>query len=194
MKSNLNADFWNDRYRNGMIGWDLGYPSTPIKEYVDQIQDKEIKILIPGAGNAYEAEYLFEQGFTNVNVLDISEAAITSFKSRVPDFPDDKIIHQDFFEHTGQYDLILEQTFFCALNPELRSAYAYKVYDLLSDGGLLTGVLFNVVFDKPGPPFGGKDESYRAIFCPYFQIEIMAPCYNSIAPRAGAELFIKLRK
>ena len=63
--------YWSSRYAEERTGWDIGHPSTPLKEYIDQLQNKNLKILIPGAGNAYEAEYLFEQGFKNVYVLDI---------------------------------------------------------------------------------------------------------------------------
>ena len=53
-------------------GWDIGYPSTPLKEYIDQLKDKSITILIPGCGNAYEAAYLFERGFKQVTLVDLS--------------------------------------------------------------------------------------------------------------------------
>ena len=33
---NLNSDFWTQRYKEGSTGWDIGYPSTPIKEYIDK--------------------------------------------------------------------------------------------------------------------------------------------------------------
>lgn len=62
----LDADFWNERYSSQQTGWDIGSPSTPLKEYIDQLTDKDIRILIPGCGNAYEAEYLHQQGFSNV--------------------------------------------------------------------------------------------------------------------------------
>ena len=61
-------EYWSKRYEEGQTGWDIGYPSTPIKTYIDQIKDKNLRILIPGAGNAYEAEYIFKEGFKNVFV------------------------------------------------------------------------------------------------------------------------------
>ena len=65
----LNKEFWEHRYEQGDIGWDIGYISTPLKEYIDQLKDKELKILVPGAGNAYELIYLVENGFSNVFVI-----------------------------------------------------------------------------------------------------------------------------
>lgn len=41
-------NYWTERYGKGETGWDIGHVSTPIKEYVDQLEDKELKILIPG--------------------------------------------------------------------------------------------------------------------------------------------------
>ena len=40
----LDEDFWTERYRQGYTGWDIGYPSTPIVQYLDQIQNKNCRI------------------------------------------------------------------------------------------------------------------------------------------------------
>ena len=61
MNSYLTKSFWEDKYVNFETGWDIGYISTPIKSYIDKLKNKEISILIPGAGNAYEAEYLYKE-------------------------------------------------------------------------------------------------------------------------------------
>ncbi|MFT4525085.1 MAG: SAM-dependent methyltransferase [Bacteroidia bacterium] len=188
----FSADFWNKRYEEGKTGWDIGYPSTPIKEYIDSLTDKSIRILIPGAGNAYEAEYLHQQGFENVYVLDIAENAIALFKSRVPDFPSDHLIHCDFFKHQGEYDLIFEQTFFCALPPSLRLNHADKMRDLLGLNGKLVGVMFNHPLEEKGPPWGGNEEMYRGIFKPNFDSINIKPCLNSIEPRQGSEYWVEL--
>ena len=66
----FDSKYWDDRYLENNLGWDIGYISTPLKEYFDQLKIKSINILIPGAGNAYEAEYLWEKGFSNVFIID----------------------------------------------------------------------------------------------------------------------------
>lgn len=188
----LDEFFWNDKYLSGQMGWDIGYISTPLKEYIDQLPDKNIRILIPGGGNSYEAEYLFKQGFKNVEVVDISAVPLRNFKKRVPLFPEHNLLHQDFFELNGQYDLILEQTFFCALDPSLREAYAEKMVKLLKPSGKLVGLLFNIPLNADQPPYGGTLETYRELFSKYFKIEKMELAYNSIPPRAGNEVFMSL--
>lgn len=190
--SRLNENFWTDRYLNADTGWDIGYPSTPIKTFIDGLENKDLRILIPGAGNAYEAEYLYSEDFTNVDVLDIAKPALESLKKRINEIPESRLIHKDFFDHQGTYDLILEQTFFCALNPKLRENYALKMQDLLGANGILAGVLFDFPLSEEGPPFGGSQKEYKNLFSPYFEIKTLERCYNSIAPRNGNELFIIL--
>ena len=54
----LSQSYWNNRYLENDFGWDTGSITTPLKTYIDGLTDKSLKILIPGAGNSYEAEYL----------------------------------------------------------------------------------------------------------------------------------------
>ena len=186
----LDQSFWSEKYQSNQTGWDIGSISRPIKEYIDQLEDKDASILIPGAGNAYEAIYLFEQGFTNVSIVDIAKEPLDNFKKSVPDFPKDKILQEDFFSHKGSYDLIFEQTFFCALDPSLRVNYIDKMKDLLKPKGKLVGLLFDFRLDDVGPPFGGSEDAYTIDFKKRFHLKTLAPCYNSIKPRQGKELFI----
>ncbi|GAB3200604.1 SAM-dependent methyltransferase [Pontibacter aydingkolensis] len=192
MKQDFNADYWQQRYTQHNTGWDTGSITTPLKDYFDQLENKALRILIPGCGNAYEAEYLYQNGFKNVFLVDFAPGPLQNFAQRVPDFPVEQLLHQDFFELEGEYDLIVEQTFFCALNPALRPEYARKAASLLKPGGKLAGLLFNTTFQKPGPPFGGNREEYRLYFEPYFNFLHFELAYNSIPPRQGNELFILL--
>jgi len=191
---NLSEEFWDSRYEKHDIGWDIGEISTPLKDYFDQLEDKNLKILIPGGGNSYEAEYLHTKGFNNVYVVDLSETALTNIKKRVPTFPVKNLIHNNFFELQMTFDLIIEQTFFCAINPKLRQDYATKAYELLNDGKSIVGLLFNVPLNQDHPPFGGHKEEYLGYFKPQFDVKIMEGCNNSIESRKGRELFIKLVK
>ncbi|MBI3135084.1 MAG: methyltransferase domain-containing protein [Bacteroidetes bacterium] len=189
----MQKEYWDKRWQNQQTGWDVGHISTPLKDYFDQLTDKKLKILIPGCGNAYEAEYLWEQGFHNTFIVEISELAVASFLKRYPGFPKEHIFTTDFFKLEGQFDLVVEQTFFCAIDPKLRTAYAQKVAQLLKPGGKLVGVLFNRDFEG-GPPFGGWRDEYIQTFNPYFELKVIETAYNSIPPRAGTELFIKFLK
>ena len=192
--NNISKDYWNNLYDKNETGWDIGFPSPVLKEYVDQLTNKDIAILIPGCGNAYEAEYLLTQGFTNVTVIDIAPSltAVLKTKFKKEAGKSIKIVTGDFFNHAGAYDLILEQTFLSALDPSVRPLYVDKMHSLLSQGGHLAGVLFGKVFEEDGPPFGGTRQEYKMMFSKKFKIKKLEPCYNSIERRKGTEVFINL--
>src|SRR5690606_31630785 len=184
----MNKAYWESRYQEAATGWDIGKVSPPIKSYVDQLTDKNLRILIPGGGNSYEAEYLWSQGLHNVFVNDFAEQPLLHLKERAPNFPQSNLLLKDFFEIDQQFDLILEQTFFCALTPDKRPAYAEKMNELLLPEGRLAGLLFNTYFEKEGPPFGGNTKEYLDLFHEKFDVKTLEACYNSILPRQGNEL------
>lgn len=190
----MDANFWEQRYQNKSTGWDIGFVSTPIKTYIDQLDDKQLQILVPGAGNGYEVAYLYDQGFTNTHVVEIAETPLENIKKQCPSIPEKHLFQRDFFEHTGTYDLIIEQTFFCALDPKLRKDYVKNMFDLLKPKGKLAGLFFDFPLDEKGPPFGGNLEMYTSYFSEYFNVKLMTRCYNSIEPRMGKELFFIFEK
>ncbi|MBM3161342.1 MAG: methyltransferase domain-containing protein [Bacteroidetes bacterium] len=189
----LNETYWTNRYLNAETAWDVGSVSTPLKEYFEQLTDKNIRILIPGCGNGYEAEHLWNLGFTEIYVADLSAIPLDQLKSRNPEIDSQYFLKTDFFELQETFDLIIEQTFFCAISPNLRRAYAQKSASLLADGGKLVGVLFDREFSG-GPPFGGEKEEYKSYFAEYFKEIYVESCYNSIKPRQDSELFMICKK
>lgn len=187
------SNYWENRYQNQQTGWDIGEISSPLKAYINQLEDKSIKILIPGAGNAYEAEYLFLNGFKNVFVADIAATPLQNIKKRLPSFPEKQLLHIDFFELEMQFDLILEQTFFCALPKSFRKAYAEKMQKLLKKEGKLVGLLFDDELPNGNPPYGGSKKEYLTYFEPLFDIHAFKTAYNSIPQRQDRELFMILQ-
>ncbi|AIG30219.1 SAM-dependent methlyltransferase [Flavobacterium psychrophilum] len=190
----IDQKYWQNRYQTNDIAWDTGKITTPIKAYIDQIEDQSIKILIPGCGNGYEYEYLIKKGFYNSFVADYAQTPIDNLKKRIPNCNANQLLISDFFELEGSYDLIIEQTFFCALNPELRVKYAQKMLSLLSPKGKIIGLLFQFPLTEAGPPFGGSKEEYLKLFSTNFNIKTIETAYNSIKPREGNELFFIFTK
>ncbi len=190
----LDKSYWSNRYQKQETGWDIGAVSPPLKAYIDQLTDKTLSILVPGAGNAYEVEYLYQQGFNNVFVIDIATEPLKNFQERCSNFPLENIIVGDFFDLEMKFDLIVEQTFFCALPPSLRPKYASKMHQLLVEEGKLVGLLFDDPLFTDHPPFGGNKTEYLPYFKDVFSEISIEKCYNSLAPRANRELFIKLKR
>ena len=190
----LDSEYWENRYIERTSRWDLGEVSPPIKKYVDSIENKELKILIPGGGNSWEAEYLFHQGFTNVYVIDIAPSPLQNLKNRVPEFPESHLLLGNFFELNDSFDLILEQTFFCAIHPKLRNTYVTKAYELLKSKGRLAGLLFDAPLNTEHPPFGGSKQEYIGLFKEAFHILKMDITLDSVESRLGRELFFEMEK
>jgi len=191
---NLTENFWDNRYKTSDTGWDLGDVSPPLKDYIDQLSNKELKIIIPGGGNSYEAEYLHHKGFKNVYVVDLSKTALHNIKTRVPSFPSSHLIQDDFFNIDHVFDLVIEQTFFCAIAPNLRPKYVKKTNQLLKPNGKVVGLLFDAPLNDTRPPFGGNKKEYITLFEPLFNILLMENAYNSHVSRKGKELFFIIKK
>ena len=190
----LDETYWNNQYGGNTTGWDLGEVSPPLKAYIDQLANKNLRILIPGCGNAYEAEYLLQAGFTDVTVIDIAPTLVAQLQEKFATDTNINTILGDFFKHQDEYDLILEQTFFCAINPQLRKDYVTKMNELLAINGKLVGVLFNREFEQQSPPFGGFKCQYETMFEKDFNFNTFELCNNSFVKRQGTELFINLSK
>ena len=191
MARELNARYWEDRYTTGDTPWDIGAASTPITTYLDGLRERDLRILIPGAGRGYEAEYAHRAGFRNVFAMDLTDEALKDLSQRYPTFPREQLLIGDVFEHEGTYDLILEQTLLCALEPADRERYVRAMHRLLMPGGKLVGVLFDQVPNPQGPPFAASKEEYERLFTSLFPGATFERCHNSITPRAGRELWMK---
>ena len=190
----MDQSFWDKKWLERETGWDVGYTSPPIEDFLKNYPNKNAKILIPGCGNAHEAVFLQQEGFTNITILDIAPKAVEILQEKFQDNPEIKVICGDFFTHEGQYDLMIEQTFFCAIMPELREKYVSKSSTLLKNGGKIIGVLFDTQFEKQGPPFGGNSAEYTTLFEDFYDLKTLEKCYNSIPERQGKEVFVHFIK
>lgn len=188
----LGENYWNNQYVAGKTGWDLGMASPALVNYINTLPNKNARILIPGCGNAYEAQYLLDQGFTNVTLIDIAPALVEQLQKNYAGNSNIQVVLGDFFEFEAQFDVIIEQTFFCAIQPYMRSEYVKQMRKLLSPEGELAGLLFDTRFDFDGPPFGGCKCEYKPIFDEGgLRVDEMEITPNSATPRAGTELFFR---
>ncbi len=192
---NLDESYWENRWVNSETGWDINGPSPAIIDLVLKYCKRSDKILFPGAGSAHDAAYLFnEYGFQNIYICDWAQTPLERFKEQNPTFPKEHILHANYFKLNQSFDFIVEQTFFCAIDPTLRPKYAEKSKEILNPNGVLMGLLFNRNFDIKGPPFGGTQEEYISLFKNLFDIETFEESQKSITPRKGYELIFVFRK
>jgi thiopurine S-methyltransferase len=196
IENSLDNSFWNNRYQNNQTSWDLGEISDPIKKWFDNQENKKINILVPGAGKGHEVKYGFENGFVNIFYMDFSSRAADLFKEICPGFPKDQILIGDFFSLKTPlfFDVIIEQTFFCAIDPVLRPNYVEKINEILKENAKIIGLLFNREFDTNGPPFGGTEKEYRGLFNSKFNFKKFENSLLSSLPRKEYEFWIEFIK
>ena len=192
----LTGIYWNNRYAEANTPWDLGSPSPPLVAYLQTLTEPERsqRMLVLGGGAGHDIAWLHANGFPNAYHVDFAPLALQTLRERYPHVPEDRLLLADFFSLAGPWDLLLEQTFYCALHPSERDRYVQQCAALLRPGGLLAGVWFNFPLTEEGPPFGGSEEEYRNRLAPYFDILKLEPCSTSVKPRLGRELWIEARR
>ena len=197
MTERLDPAFWDGRYRDGHTPWDLGTPAPAFVRAVQEGRFELGRLLIPGCGQGHEAVYLARHGF-RVTACDISPracgaAARLAAARRAPV----RLECLDFFALPPSYrrgfDYVMEQTFFCAIDPVLRPDYVRVAAEVLRPGGRLFGLFFDIP-DDDGPPFGTDAAELRRLFSGPFEVELLKPCEDSHPRRAGEELWVEMRR
>mgnify|MGYP000070418537 CR=1 FL=1 len=187
----FSAEYWDNRYREKNTPWQLNTHSPAFERWFLEVNPpKNSRILIPGGGNGLEALWLADQGYTNITVVDWSELVCEEQKARHKG-KSIAWVCADFFGLKEQFDLILEQTFFCALPPSMRSAYFAKLPELLAPDGMLLGVMFREL-PEGGPPFHCGKKDLEAGFGKYFSTVRIEACTYSIGPRQGNEWWVEV--
>lgn len=165
--TDLSASAWEQRYQEGRTAWDLGQPAPALQQWINrQSHHSQASAIVLGAGRGYDALLFAHQGF-QVTAVDFAPSAIAALEQQA------QAAHlllslrqQDIFtlvpELAGQFQYVVEHTCFCALDPNLRSAYVQLAADLLTPKGELVGVFFT--HRRPGgPPFGITPEELASI-------------------------------
>lgn len=179
------ADFWENRYRDNVTPWDAGKVPDSLRAYSSTLPSGA-RILIPGCGSAYEADFLAGRGF-DVLAIDFSLAAVEAAQKNLAGHAN--IVRlADFFEFDfgKPYDVIYERAFLCALPPRMWPQYAPRAAQLLRSGGELAGFFFFRETER-GPPFGTTPEALHALLDPCFELAEDKAVTDSIPVFQGAE-------
>ncbi|MFT5337609.1 MAG: SAM-dependent methyltransferase [Sphingobacteriales bacterium] len=189
----FSQEYWSKRYKATDTPWQLKEVSPAFVQWFSKVQPpKDTRILIPGAGGGHEAIWLEQQGYTNIVVLDWAPEVIQAQKKNHPNSTVSWICG-DFFAESQKFDLILEQTFFCALPPAMRKAYFQKMGELLASKGKLIGVFFKQI-SAGGPPFHCSEDDLLFGLSEVFEEVKIVGCEYSIAPRLGNEWWVVVGK
>jgi SAM-dependent methyltransferase len=195
-----NAAFWAELYRNGDTGWDQGGPSPGLVDFLKNdvgaghaVPLQSGRVLVPGCGHGHDARALAAAGF-DVTGLDVVTKAVeeSSRLAEADGLKNFRFEQADFLNLPsrlrGPYDLIFENTFFCAIDPDHRDRYVETAAGLLKPEGFLLGV-FYTIRPETGPPFGATRDELLDRFVHRFKL-VLDRVPRSITRREGKELLM----
>jgi len=192
------SQFWEEIYLADDAGWDLGGP-TPVFQKLSKTLTPG-KLCILGCGRGYDVVEFSQKGF-EVTAVDFSKTAVKSLeKLALAKNVGVNVIQDDIFSLTPKYnnsfDYIIEQTCFCAINPNRRIEYEKLTFLLLKYSGKLIGLWFPLdkKTEEGGPPYGTNVEEVKDIFSSSWEIELEEFPDLSIGPRKGREKLIIFKK
>lgn len=190
------SDFWTDIYNEGNPGWDLGEPAAAFTDMIQRIKLPKSRILVLGCGSGHDAALFAKAGHV-VTAVDFSAGAIEKAKSLYGSIETLNFLQQDIFtlpqEWNGTFDVIIEHTCFCAIDPHRRKEMVKLWRRLLHEEGQLMGVFF-AMLKRAGPPYGSSEWEIRELLKDSFQFLFWGRWRSSIPRREGRELFVLAKK
>jgi len=157
--------WWDQRYREGSDGWELGAPAPPLLQLLQehpQAPQPPGRVVVPGCGRGHEAALLAALGFAVVGV-DFSAEAVREARRLHGERPGQlswlqaDVLDGEALASAGlgpdSCDGVLEHTCYCAIDPGLRAVYRQSMATLLRPKGWLLGLFW--CHGRPGgPPYG----------------------------------------
>ena len=189
---------WQLHYDEDDLASDLGQDAPPFVDFLESNAIFPCKTLVPGCGRGHEVIFLAENGF-DVTALDYSIGAVNHLNSVILERKlNIKVLNLDFFEldstHDCLYDLLIEQTFFCAISPSQRPLYVETVARILKKGGMIAGLFYHTG-QEGGPPFNTTRQDIIKYFSASFEIRELSQAKNSAEKRKDKEwLAILIKK
>lgn len=192
---------WEELWREGVTPWDLGDVSPPLQEFLNHTSADGVvasgdKVLVPGCGRGYDLK-LLANSFKRVIGLDISETAVAAARLENASHSNVTIERGDFFTHPHHdYDGVYDYTFFCAIDPKQRDAWAQKMKQLVRPSGLLMCIVFPII-EAPSrgyPPHPVSLDDYKRRLQPEFSLVHFNKSPKSHASRVGKEMMAVFRR
>lgn len=186
-----NPAYWSMRYRERKNGWDQMRPHPFLKHahaYLGDVSKK--KLLVIGAGPGHDAEY-FSDVAGKVTALDFSEEAKAHFRAYYPDSKVEYVVGDFFTADLGKFDVVLEHTLLCAIDPKRYGDYFAAVERALNPGGFYAAIVWNKSpVGDAGPPFSVPNATVLSHLKKRgFKIHVECPVEPTVPGREGTETF-----
>lgn len=180
------ASYWSARYREGETAWDLGGPCPVLVALLDTPHaPPKGRVAFPGCGRGHDVAHWRARGY---------DAFGFDFAVRSDDPPIEPL---DIFElgarHPRKFDVVVEYTCYCAIDPARRAEYAASLRAALRPGGTLVALLFPVEVRPGGPPFGIDEAEITDVLGAGLELVHLETPATSVRPRLGRERLAILR-
>ena len=194
--------YWNDVY-SGEVPWDAGAPVPPLMRAAQfESLARATDVAFVGCGYGHDACYWAEQGF-KVTGFDFAPAAITAARERAAalGLSNVRFAQHNVFELAASYaehfDVVVEYTCFCAINPARRPLYVTNVASILRPGGIFIGLFYPFAPRESNPPYPVSLTAIETLFLrppgPFELLTSETPT-DSIPRRLGAERLLIMRR
>ncbi len=205
--SDVNSpEYWSERYRRGDTPWDLGKPTPAFVALVERIDfpkpsaNLRPHVLIPGCGYGHDALMLAQRGYA-VTAVDFADEPLSYLQENARLLGVElTTLCCDVFtlpsRYSAAFDVVLEYTCYCAIDPSRRQEYAYTLSALTKPNGIVVGLFFPLdEAERLQPPFSVRVDDVRAEFenAGFVLITSEVPLESHPA-RAGREQLMIFRK
>jgi SAM-dependent methyltransferase len=201
------ASYWDEAYRGNRDGWDMGTP-TPVFVHLldawgprihhlvpgalaDVGADSRLRVMVPCSGRGHDALLFAEHGY-DVTAVDFADSAAQHLRDAAETHGLDlEVISDDLFslarDRPAAYDMLLEYTCLCAIDPVRREEYVNMCASVLRPGGLFFGLIFPVDGRPGGPPWNIDTAELAAMMDRFFTLKYDEVPDTSVKPRLGRE-------
>ena len=213
MTGDLNTPgYWDDAYREDRDGWDMGTPTPVFTDLLDRLgkdftslgaedfaqQEQPPRVLIPCSGRGYDALLFAEHGW-KVTAVDFAIEPMQWLRTESERAKlDVEILQEDMFtlgrSHPGAFDLLVEYTCVCAIDPARREEFVRFSADVLRVGGIVMALLFPVDGRPGGPPFSIDVDGFKEQMSVAFDCVHESTPETSVKPRLGRERLLVWKK
>jgi methyl halide transferase len=210
--SDVNStEFWDQAYRDQRDGWDMGTPTPVFADILRRngLDFREIggpdyrqvqtapTAALPCSGRGYDAMLFASHGF-DVTAIDFSSEALSYLHELQPRPERLTLLNADLFDMPAStrdsFDLIVEYTCVCAIDPFRRAELVKATHELLRPDGHALMLLFPIDGRAGGPPFAINDGEWKQLMSPYFDLTFECTPSTSVKPRLGRERLQMWRK
>ncbi len=207
ISSDVNSpEYWSERYRRGDTPWDLGNPTPAFAALVERIDFPKPsptyrpQVLIPGCGYGHDALMLAQRGYV-VTAVDFAPEALEYLQHNAQ-LLGVKLttLCRDVFTlpeiYSAAFDVVLEYTCYCAIDPSRRQEYAHILWALTKPNGIVAGLFFPLDdVERSQPPFTVRLTDIHSEFenAGFVLIASEVPLESHPA-RAGREQLLIFRK